>query len=195
MADEPSSSVCTAITTDAVFERGYRSQQAKARGSKRSSSSFADDERPNKKASLPADLARSTSDAFSGQSVLLIHASWAAKIFAGDKTYEIRGRPVDNKVNTRILIAISGAGVAQGDRRINYAIGSVEISGCHEVTSEEQWKAERVFHCVNSGFDDLPYATAWAWHLSSPKLFTTPVPFETRSGQVVFAIFRPVTEQ
>ena len=158
----------TAITTDAVLERGYRSQQP-GEGSKRSSSSFADDERrPNKKASPRLIWRRSTSDAPSDRAFSVIHASWAEKIFVGEKTYEIRGRPVDNKVNTRILIAISGAGNTRATT-VNYAIGSVEISGCHEVTTEEQ-KAERWGHRVNSGFRRFQ-PTAWAWHFSSPKLY------------------------
>ena len=99
-------------------------------------------------------------------------------ILDGHKTFEIRGRICNKTPGEKIYIALSGGG--------GIVVGAATFVTSHGPLSKAEYAAAGERHCVAG--EALPYGgSTFAWELSNPMRFRTPVPFNHKRGVVVWA--------
>jgi hypothetical protein len=109
---------------------------------------------------------------------LLVRDPYASQLLAGEKIWEIRGRPTH--IRGPILIIKSGTGQVFGTADLVRVLGPLELEDL--VVAPELPRQEReAFRC--SG---LPYPKTYAYVLSNPRLFAKPIPYRHPSGAVTW---------
>jgi hypothetical protein len=103
---------------------------------------------------------------------LIIKRPWLDKIFALDKTWEMRSRKTT--IRGHIKLIESGSGMI---------VGECLITGCHPITKQEMvdsWDKHRVDDV------DLLLKWSWAWHLGKARQYDTPIPYTHPQGAVIW---------
>ena len=105
---------------------------------------------------------------------LIVKEPWINYILAGEKTWEIRSSNV--KIRGRIALIKSGTGKI---------FGTVELVDSKELTFKEYRDSEN-FHCILGEKFKLPYKRTWAWSVTNPNVFVTPIPYHHPQGAVIW---------
>ena len=114
----------------------------------------------------------------SGAPILLIQRHWLHLIIAGVKTIEIRRQSCRKPTGTRIYYGLSGSGA--------YVFGSAVLAACHGPLDTRGWLAHAPAHCVDCS--QPPFATTFAWEVSSPVAFRNAVKFSQKGGMGMWTI-------
>jgi len=113
-----------------------------------------------------------------GASILIIQEPWVSLILDGHKSFEIRGRICNKPRGEKIYIALSGGG--------GIVVGAATFVACHGPLSKAEYAAAGERHCVAG--EALPYGgSTYAWELTKPVRFRTPIPYNHKRGVVVWA--------
>ena len=104
---------------------------------------------------------------------LILRPYWLDCIFAGDKTWEIRG--TDTAVRGPIGLIASGSGTI---------IGIADLIGAERLTPAA-YTTGFAYHAIPCRPDQpLPYPHIWAWHVARPWRFSMPIPYIHPQGAV-----------
>ena len=108
--------------------------------------------------------------------ILVLQPKWLRKIFAGEKTEEIRHQ-----------------GLSRGFWLVGTSTqvwGAVEIGERFQLTSVAQWKKHETKHCW-TGLRALPYKTTWALPVLRHSEWTHADSYQHEQGSVGTAMYRP----
>ena len=126
---------------------------------------------PQKRPLPPESIARKDAEmAADITHILLLKQEWADRILSGEKSLEIRS--TGTRKRGRIGIAVQ-----------NLLFGCVDLTGSMALTPE-QLAAELPRHLCP--LDEITYKQPHGWSLEKPRLFSKPIPFERKLGQVVW---------
>lgn len=104
---------------------------------------------------------------------LIIKEPWIDQILKNEKDWEIRG--TDTRIRGCIALIKSGTGMI---------FGTVEIIDTKRLSLQEfilNEKHHRIKVCLNS---KLPYSSTYAWVLSKPILFKSPMQYTHPPGAI-----------
>lgn len=104
---------------------------------------------------------------------LIIKPYWADLILSGKKTWEIRG--FNTNVRGEIAIIKSGTGLIYG---------TAVLTNSFPVTQEALIQGERN-HRIQD-VNTVLYKHPHAWEISSPKVYSEPVPYKHPQGAVIW---------
>ena len=108
---------------------------------------------------------------------IVLYEKWLQLILQGTKTWEIRKQNTHKR--ERIALAASGTSKLFGD---------VHLIDCIQVTHED-FASHLDKHCVPDSDKESyihPSKTIYAWHVTRPRIYSTPVPFKQKRGQIVW---------
>ena len=126
---------------------------------------------PQKRPLPPESIARKDAEmAADITHILLLKQEWADRVLSGEKSLEIRS--TGTRKRGRIGIAVQ-----------NLLFGCVDLTGSMALTPE-QLAAELPRHLCP--LDEITYKQPHGWSLEKPRLFSKPIPFERKLGQVVW---------
>ena len=105
---------------------------------------------------------------------LIIKDKWIELILSGLKSWEIRG----SRTNKRGTIYL----IKSGSSRI---MGQVDIVDCIELT-KEKYEKNKEKHCIEAGYESLPYSVPYAWVLKNYVRYEKPIPYKHPQGAVIW---------
>ena len=108
-----------------------------------------------------------------GSPILVLKKKWWNLIVRGRKTLEIRHQPL---APMRRYIGRSGQ-----------LWGAVTFDVCRRVVSDDQWRELLELHCWDT--PSLPYTTTYALPVIRVEVFSCPVPYQMKPGQVGTATY------
>lgn len=109
---------------------------------------------------------------------LMVRDPYATQILDGKKSWEIRGRAT--QIRGQIVIIKSGSGNAFGTVNLVRVLGPLELEDL--ICAPELPLAER----REFQEDGLPYKKTYAYVLSKPKWFESPIKYDHPSGAVTW---------
>ena len=105
---------------------------------------------------------------------LIIKEKWLRLILSGLKSWEIRGSRT--KKRGTIYLIQSGS---------SHIMGQVDIVDCIELT-KERYEENRGKHCIEAGWESLPYSAPYAWVLENCVQYQKPIPYKHPQGAVIW---------
>ena len=105
---------------------------------------------------------------------LIIKEKWLRLILSGLKSWEIRGSRT--KKRGTIYLIQSGS---------SHIMGQVDIVDCIELT-KERYEKNRGKHCIEAGWESLPYSAPYAWVLENCVQYQKPIPYKHPQGAVIW---------
>lgn len=109
---------------------------------------------------------------------LVIRQEPLAKILAGTKTWEVRGKATDRRGD--IALIQSRSGLVLGTCQLVDVVGPLSVA-------ELRRNARRTGFRAN----DMPYPTTYAWVLRGARRLATPIPYRHPSGAVIWVRLEP----
>jgi hypothetical protein len=109
---------------------------------------------------------------------LLIHKEWLDKIFAGAKTWEIRGKATARRGPIALIESKSGHVV--GTCEVVDVIGPLTLATLNKNAHRTGFRARA-----------LPYPTTYAWAVRDARRLPEPVPYRHPSGAVIWVKLEP----
>lgn len=118
---------------------------------------------------------------------LMVREPWASLILAGKKSWEIRG----TRTTTRgpIYIIPSGSGRVVGCCEIVDVLGPLTLDEMIANTDAHLTLADEL-HLTG-----LPYKNTFAWVVSNPQRFATPVSYKHPSGAITWVDLEELREE
>lgn len=105
---------------------------------------------------------------------LIIKDKWLELILSGLKSWEIRGSRT--KKRGTIYLIKSGTG---------HIMGQADIVGCIELT-KEKYEENKAKHCIETGYESLPYSIPYAWVFENYVRYKKPIPYKHPQGAVIW---------
>jgi hypothetical protein len=112
--------------------------------------------------------------------LLLVPDPWASQLLSGFKEWEIRGRPLSDKMLTTIAIAKSR------EKGVNRIYGLVDLVNCKgPLTLKEMADNLEKHRDVNDTLT-LPYDKTYAWVVANPRVLKKPLDYKYKNGWVIW---------
>lgn len=106
---------------------------------------------------------------------LIIKKEWLEKIFAGAKTWELRGSRTHKR--GRIALIESGLGLV---------VGEVNIVDCLGPLTENIYSSNKSKHHSRHSFSSKSYKKIFAWVLENPTRYKIPKPYLHPQGAIIW---------
>ena len=109
---------------------------------------------------------------------LIVRDPYATQLLAGEKIWEIRGRPI--QIRGLVVIAKAGTGQVYGVANLVRVLGPLELDDL--VTAEELPADER----DEFRREGLPYDKTYAYVFTKPRRFSRPLDYQHPNGAVTW---------